>query len=517
MLKNLYLFLKRKSQIHRNDIVGKILVLLTGFAATVWFLSRVIPKPSRATYPCMQAAAPLMSSFVVYLISLFGGIKFVTCTYNLIKDNKFAFKIVALFSFVVIGIFLGSSKYLYNADSGNVKQLMPANSPVGIAQGIYPGRVVWTHAPGTASWDESDNYWFLDKYNSQSGCDWLVENSIINLTGCTDIKDAWNSLFVYFNEKRGNKSGYTKGEHLVIKINQNNTYSHQDSKEINASPHLLLSLLKSLINDAGVPEEYITVTDPSRFVTDFVFNKCSGVFPNVRFVDNIGGDGRIKSEYVGGIMHYSQDNGKLANGISKDFVEADYVINMAILKGHVGQGVTLCGKNWYGAMSIHSDWRNNHHNGFNQNQQGKPQYITFVDFMGHNHLGGKTFLWLIDGLYGSKAVNGVPKPKWTLSPFNCEWPCSLFASQDPVAIDMVGNDFLISQFPDMPDVNYSDMYMIEAAMANNPPSGTKYMPNGDGVVLSSLGVAEHWNNSKYKQYGRNLGKDYGIELLYLKK
>lgn len=279
MLKNLYLFLKRKSQIHRNDIVGKILVLLTGFAATVWFLSRVIPKPSRATYPCMQAAAPLMSSFVVYLISLFGGIKFVTCTYNLIKDNKFAFKIVALFSFVVIGIFLGSSKYLYNADSGIVKQLMPANSPVGIAQGIYPGRVVWTHAPGTASWDESDNYWFLDKYNGQSGCDWLVENSIINLTGSTDIKDAWNNLFVYFNEKRGNKSGYTKGEHLVIKINQNNTYSHQDSKEINASPHLLLSLLKSLINDAGVPEECITVTDPSRFVTDFMFEKCSSIFP----------------------------------------------------------------------------------------------------------------------------------------------------------------------------------------------------------------------------------------------
>ena len=104
-----------------------------------------------------------------------------------------------------------------------------------------------------------------------------------------------------------------------------------------------------------------------------------------------------------------------------------------------------------------------------------------------------------------------------MSQFYGELPCSLFASQDPVAIDMVGNDFLISQFPDMPDVNYSDMYMIEAAMADNPPSGTKYMPNGDGMRLSSLGVAEHWNNSKEKQYSRNLGKDYGIELLYLKK
>ncbi len=29
--------------------------------------------------------------------------------------------------------------------------------------------------------------------------------------------------------------------------------------------------------------------------------------------------------------------------------------NMALLKGHVGQGVTLCAKNWYGCMSIHAN------------------------------------------------------------------------------------------------------------------------------------------------------------------
>lgn len=518
MLKNLYLSLRNKSQGHHNEIVGKILVLLTGFVAAVWFLSRVIPRPSRATYPCMQAAAPLMSSFVVYLISLFGSIKLVSCTSGFIKENKYGIRIMAFISLIASGIIIFGTRFMDNAENMPVKQFMTANSPVGTAKGIFPGRVVWTHAPGTASWDESDSFWFLDKFNDQSNCDWLVENSITNLTGCNNIAEAWESLFVYFNEKNGKgKNGYTKGERIAIKINQNNTYSHKDSKEINASPHLLLSLLKGLVNNAGVPEECITVTDPSRFITDFIFDKCSEAFPAVRFVDHIGGDGRIKSEYVDNIMHYSQNNGKLADGISKDFVDADYVINMAILKGHVGQGVTLCGKNWYGAMNIHSDWRKNHHNGFSQNQQGNPQYITFVDFMGHEHLGGKTFLWLIDGLYGAKAVNGVPKPKWALSPFNGDWPSSLFASQDPVAIDMVGNDFLISQFPDMPDVNYSDMYMIEAAMADNPPSKTEYMPNGDGIILKSLGVAEHWNNPTNKQYSRNLGKNYGIELLYIQK
>lgn len=516
MLKNLYLLLKNRSQNSDNEVVSKILVLATGFVATLWFLSRVIPKPSRATYPCMQAAAPLMSSFVVYLLSLLGGIKLSAYVSSLPKGKRLGIKYFLLCA--VTGMAVWGFASMGKTGNEVVRQYLQPNMPVGIPQGIHPGRVVWSHAPGAATWDEGDSFWFLDQYNDQQKCDWLIENTITRLTGSGSISAAWQSLFVYFNDKADKGSvGYKRGEKIAIKINQNNTYSHEDSKEINASPHLLLSLLNSLVKDAGVPEECITVTDPSRFITDFIFRKCSSAFPGVRFVDHAGGDGRIKSEYAENAMFYSKDNGQLADGISQDFIQADYVINMALLKGHVGQGVTLCGKNWYGAMSIHSDWRKNHHNGFNQNQQGKPQYITFVDFMGHKALGGKTMLWLVDGLYGSKAVNGVPAPKWTLTPFDGEWPSSVFASQDPVAIDMVGNDFLISQFPDMPDVNYSDMYMVEAAMADNPPSGTKYMPNGDGVVLSSLGVAEHWNNPVDKQYSRNLGKNEGIELLYFKK
>jgi len=47
-----------------------VLFFLMGIISTIWFLIRVIPKPSRATYPCMRVAAPIMSGFVVYLISL---------------------------------------------------------------------------------------------------------------------------------------------------------------------------------------------------------------------------------------------------------------------------------------------------------------------------------------------------------------------------------------------------------------------------------------------------------------
>ena len=55
--------------------------------------------------------------------------------------------------------------------------------------------------------------------------------------------------------------------------------------------------------------------------------------------------------------------------------------------------------------------------------------------------------------------------------------------------------------------------LIEAAQADNPPSKTVYDPEKDGTRIASLGVMEHWNNTKEKKYSRNLGKKSGIELI----
>ena len=53
------------------------------------------------------------------------------------------------------------------------------------------------------------------------------------------------------------------------------------------------------------------------------------------------------------------------------------------------------------------------------------------------------------------------------------------------------------------------------ALANNPPSGTFYDPEHDGVAMASQGVHEHWNNATQKQYTRNIGTGDGIDLLYV--
>jgi hypothetical protein len=50
-----------------------ILFPLVGFLALVWFLVRVVPKPSRASYPCQKVAAPLAGGFLVWLAGVAGS------------------------------------------------------------------------------------------------------------------------------------------------------------------------------------------------------------------------------------------------------------------------------------------------------------------------------------------------------------------------------------------------------------------------------------------------------------
>ena len=417
----------------------------------------------------------------------------------------------------LIGIVRSSGIDLSEAGIDEPRMAWGRNHPIGSPHGIHPGRVAWSHIPGAARWTPGEGRWYEDRYNSQEATDMMIADIISTLTDETDPKKAWEALFKDFNKRTGRKvKGYRKGEKIAVKLNLNNTFEYADNEQINASPHLTLSLLRSLVNEGGVPQDAITLFDASRFMTDALFRKCHEDFPDVHYVDNEGTEGREKATYTADAIPYSKDNGRLARGLADCAIDADYLINVALLKGHGGQGVTLCAKNWYGATDINRNFRKNQHNNFNQSRSGKPRFMTFTDFMGHKDLGAKTMLFLIDGLYGSMDVNGAPSGKWKIPPFNHDWPCSVFGSQDGVAIDAVGLDFLVAECPRMADVDYCDMYLVEAALADNPPSGTFYDPERDGMPLKSLGVFEHWNNAADKQYSRNLGKDEGIELIYVK-
>jgi hypothetical protein len=191
------------------------------------------------------------------------------------------------------------------------------------------------------------------------------------------------------------------------------------------------------------------------------------------------------------------------------------VINFAQLKAHTATGVTLCGKNHFGSLvrwPVQQGYYDMHRNSFLK-QTGA--YREQVDLLGHAHLGGKTVLNLIDGIYSGQHPKDPAPRKWTSFPFNGHWTCSLLASQDPVAIDSVGYDFIRTEWENFPRQVGVDDYLHEAALADAPASGTYYDPNHEAPAerLASLGVHEHWNNAQEKKYSRNLGSDEGIELI----
>ncbi len=265
-------------------------------------------------------------------------------------------------------------------------------------------------------------------------------------------------------------------------------------------------------------------------------------FPDVHYVDNYGGSGRTRCEFSNVPLYWSTSDAdwKWLDYLPVSFAEADYIINFAVLKGH-SSGVTLCAKNHYGSLIRCPDGyirpsdpeqrpgQGSYENYYNIHlslpnaiwSPGLGHYRSLVDLMGHSELGGKTVLYLIDGLFGGYYWEAHPY-KWDMEPFNGDWPSSIFVSQDPVAIDSVCYDFLSEEWPNVVAYGGSgslqggaEDYLHEASEANDPVSGTFYDPEDAGTRMESLGIHEHWNNPLDKQYSRNLGTGEGIELVSL--
>ena len=146
--------------------------------------------------------------------------------------------------------------------------------------------------------------------------------------------------------------------------------------------------------------------------------------------------------------------------------------------------------------------------------------------MGSRYMGRNTMISIIDGLFGGGAEETGQPVKYFMPPFNNNWSNSLFVAIDQVALDSVCYDFLREEWngtrqhsslnnnrEDGPSVHGVDDYLHQAADRNYWPEGIVYDPDNSGTPIPSLGVHEHWNNSVKKQYSRNLGKNYGIELV----
>ncbi|UCG58185.1 MAG: SMP-30/gluconolactonase/LRE family protein [Phycisphaerales bacterium] len=499
---------------------------IAGLFSLLWFLIRVIPKPSRATYPCQRAAFPLASGFVVWLLGLVAS----TVAFRKAKLNFARRRLVVGLLGAGTGV---AAIWLAISAAGErlvSAQPQPANSPIGVAKGIHPGRVVWVHDPKATNWGgPGDGHWWQSNRTNQAAVDAMVSRAIRHLTAEPSDAAAWDAIFRYHNETRGKGSvGYNQGEKIAIKVNfvgllwrhgkvNADTYELEGWRDyMNTSPQMITALIRQLVEVVGVEQSDITLTDTIANLANDYYRILHSSFPNVRYVDYSGKFGRIKTRQSSVPVYWSC-NPKVdkQDYVPACYAEAEYLINLANLKAHTAAGVTLCAKNHYGSLTrwpCKKGYYDLHPSAFDK---GNGKYRNLVDFMGHSHIGGKTALFLIDGLYSGKHPSDSSPRKWRSAPFNGDWTSSLLASQDPVAIDSVGLDFLQAEWDDYPHRPGAGDYLREAALADNPPSGTFYDPDHKGNVkrLTSLGVHEHWNNAKEKKYSRNLGSGKGIELV----
>lgn len=487
------------------------LFFLIGLAALAWHLLRVLPRPSRAGYPCQRVAGPIAWAFVASLLAWPAALIASRRAKSFFRARRFVLAgatVLLAAGAVTVGLVLSAER------SAALAVAEAKNSPVGTARGTFPGRVVWCYDPAAAQWDGSTGYWWEDRWNSQPAADGMLSAGLLDLTGAADEAAAWDTLFRNSNAERGRGDrGYQAGETIAVKINLNNqgsgytcTDNHPD-----ASPHMVLALLRQLVNRAGVPPSSIVVYDAVRYMPDKIYNKCHAEFPQVVFLDAAGTSGRTLVQWTGAVIGYGAsewpDGSPCGQRIPKLVYQAAYAINMALLKCHGTAGVTLTAKNFYGTIDGREHWY------IKARSRAMPLYNPLVDLLGQKNVGAKTMLFLIDALYGTSGVDHPPK-RFQLAPFNNRWSSSLFLSQDPVALDSVGLEFLNAEFPSSYMLN-ADNYLHEAALAHNPPSGTFYDPEWDGIRLASLGAHEHWNDNVNRQYSRNLGTGNGIELRFL--
>ena len=401
--------------------------------------------------------------------------------------------------------------------------IYPQHEPYGKGIGAMPGRVVWYYAPASVTWD-GDGYWWSRDNFDETVAQQMVDEGIAALGGRDSAREGWNALFQAHNETRGKEGlAYQSGEKIAVKANINGSGVFDDdtsgkTQMSYTNPVLLKALLISLVEEADIAPSDITVYDVSRLFPDYMVEMCTeGILDGVNFVDRRNG---VADENAP--VHWSYTFSGAVNYLPTCVTEAEYLINLANLKGH-SYGITLCGKNHFGSFINGNAMRPpegaNLHQFLTRNEMGI--YSPLTDLMANKQLGGKTVLYMLDALICATSEGASitgENSRWQQTPFNGNYTSSVFLSQDPVAIDSVGADFLMNEpavtqrngaLRDNPNV---ENYLHEAGLVENAPSGNVYQ-NGAGETVMNLGVHEHWNHSSEKLYSRNLGKNEGIELI----
>jgi uncharacterized protein (DUF362 family) len=294
--------------------------------------------------------------------------------------------------------------------------------PLGMKAESNP-RVVHVHASSATFWDFQTG-WYGD-YVNQDVVYGMMDQGLMRLTGTSTRAAAWEALIPQ----------YVLGQRVAIKVNLNCARSVNDSdNSIDALIEVVNGIVRGL-KAIGVAEADIWVYDAVRSIPDRFRNGCR--FPGVQF-SGIDVNSQGFSDLETATFELPQDASPIGHQrISNVLVNADYLVNVPIMKKHGGAGVTLSFKNHFGSVD---DCRALHPYVGLSSSEYRSDYNPMVDLLRNQHFAPSTVLTVGDGIYGSRGNQcSVPEP-WVT--FGNQAPNSLFFSQDPVAMDCVMYDML---------------------------------------------------------------------------
>ncbi len=214
----------------KHHLPPRVLFISLGIVSTVWFLIRVIPKPTRAAYPCMTVAAPFMSGFIGYLIAVGGLVGLSRKLKGRINVRYAATLILMVGAFLVMAISPSDSKLAgLQADELKMGPDDGPNQPFGEAKGIFPGRVVWVWNPDATNekFEHNDfetyDWYFSEHNNNPEVIGKMFRDGIIKLTGEKNAEKAWESVFHFFNVKSITRREITRrGKRFLLKSTRDN-------------------------------------------------------------------------------------------------------------------------------------------------------------------------------------------------------------------------------------------------------------------------------------------------------
>ena len=548
---------------------GTLYFIVLGIVSVVWLLFRVIPKPDRITYPCQRIAAANAVTFITWLFGTAIAATFFKKAFRKLRESSIPVGILLIVLAMGVGtttVMLTSFKEVKAAIKRTTTEIFTPpdnpNEPVGVAKGIFPGRVSYSYDPEAATYDASasNGFWWEDRNTNPERVDRMFALSLDGISGATTAYDGWDNLFRDANIRKGaGDVGYAPGEKIAIKANL--LVGLGGGKEKAASPgptpQLLMSIITDLIEEVGVPGEKITVYDVSaripKYIMDPFKDHLETEYQNVRFVGNpkyLEGDGAgryIAAECdLTSRIHFADTTVTDIYWVNS-VTESDYLINLTNLKAHTMAGITISAKNLYGSVFIPTAspelWTEGNYTwGYGPNNvtdsAGNPDlhrgmhrastvhdfydgnigelpardYATYnylVDILGHPQIRDKTLLYIVDAFYTGNIQNKITP--W--QQYRGKYASSLFMSQDVIALESVCLDWMRSEPSNAKYLHGNvDNWLHEAAQANDPPSGMIYNPGAEESPLESLGVHEHFDGWSTKQYSRNLGTGEGIEL-----